>query len=101
MRVRVLLQNVGLEAHPPKMFGSLNHGNRYFDFKMLAEITEVATRNLNRIIDVNFYPAETARRSNLRHRPVGLGVQGLADVFILMGMAFDSPEVRSWPSRKP
>lgn len=52
------------------------------------------TRNLNKIIDINYYPVETARRSNMRHRPIGLGVQGLADTFLLLGMPFDSPEVR-------
>lgn len=52
------------------------------------------TRNLNKIIDINYYPVETARRSNMRHRPIGLGVQGLADAFILMGMPFDSPEAQ-------
>lgn len=57
-------------------------------------MTEQATRSLNRIIDVNYYPAETARRSNMRHRPIGIGVQGLADTFILLGMAFDSPEAQ-------
>ncbi len=57
------------------------------------QITELVTHNLNRIIDVNYYPVETARRSNLRHRPIGIGVQGLADAFILLGMPFDSPEV--------
>lgn len=51
------------------------------------------TTNLNKIIDVNYYPVETAKRSNLRHRPIGIGVQGLADTFILLGMSFDSPEV--------
>jgi ribonucleoside-diphosphate reductase subunit M1 len=55
-------------------------------------VTSVVTRNLNKIIDVNFYPVETARRSNLRHRPIGLGVQGLADTFLLLGMPFDSPQ---------
>ena len=53
----------------------------------------IVTSNLNKIIDVNYYPVETAKRSNLRHRPIGIGVQGLADTFILLGMAFDSPEV--------
>ncbi len=57
------------------------------------QITELVTRNLNRIIDVNYYPVETAKRSNLRHRPIGIGVQGLADAFILLGMPFDSTEV--------
>lgn len=88
------MQKVGLDAHPPKLFGSLGSKDRYFDFQKLAEITEVVTFNLNRIIDVNYYPTKTARRSNMRHRPVGLGVQGLADVFILLGMPFDSAEVR-------
>jgi ribonucleoside-diphosphate reductase subunit M1 len=55
------------------------------------------TRNLNKIIDINYYPVETARRSNMRHRPIGLGVQGLADTFLLLGMPFDSPEVRKGP----
>lgn len=50
--------------------------------------------NLNKIIDVNYYPVETAKRSNFRHRPIGIGVQGLADAFILLGMAFDSPDAQ-------
>lgn len=66
---------------------------RFFDFNKLAEVTAAVTRNLNQIIDINYYPVETARRSNMRHRPIGIGCQGLADAFILMGMAFDSPEV--------
>lgn len=53
----------------------------------------MVTINLNKIIDVNYYPVETAKRSNMRHRPIGIGVQGLADTFILLGMPFDSPEV--------
>lgn len=77
-----------------KMIGSLDASNRYFDFDKLAEVTKVVTRNLNRIIDINYYPAETARRSNLAHRPIGLGVQGLADAFILLGMPFDSLEAK-------
>ena len=62
-------------------------------FFLLEQVIEVVTTNLNRIIDENFYPVETARRSNMRHRPIGIGVQGLADTFILLGMPFDSPEV--------
>ena len=65
-----------------------------FDFDRLAEITRVVTRNLNKVIDVNFYPIPEARNSNMRHRPIGLGVQGLADAFILMGMPFDSDEAK-------
>lgn len=56
------------------------------------QVTKVVTRNLNKIIDVNYYPVEAARRSNMRHRPIGVGVQGLADAFILMRFPFDSPE---------
>ncbi|KAK3018024.1 hypothetical protein RJ639_004744 [Escallonia herrerae] len=58
----------------------------------LQFVTAMVTKNLNKIIDVNHYPVENARRSNLQHRPIGVGVQGLADTFILLGMAFDSPE---------
>jgi len=65
-----------------------------FDYDKLHEITKIVTKNLNRVIDRNFYPVETARRSNMKHRPIGLGVQGLADVFILCGLPFDSEESR-------
>ncbi len=65
-----------------------------FDHQKLYEITKVITRNLNKVIDVNYYPVEEARNSNMRHRPIGIGVQGLADVFILLRMPFDSPEAR-------
>ncbi len=65
-----------------------------FDHQKLYEITKVATRNLNKVIDVNYYPVPEARKSNLRHRPIGLGVQGLADAFILLRMPFDSEEAR-------
>lgn len=65
-----------------------------FNHQRLFEVTYVATKNLNKIIDRNYYPVVEARNSNLRHRPIGLGVQGLADVFILLRMAFDSPEAR-------
>lgn len=65
-----------------------------FDHQRLYEITKVITRNLNKVIDVNFYPVEAARRSNMRHRPIGIGVQGLADAFILMRMPFDSDEAK-------
>ncbi len=64
--------------------------NGKFDFERLTEITQVVTRNLNKVIDVNYYPIPEAKYSNMRHRPIGLGVQGLADTFILLGMAFDS-----------
>ena len=66
-----------------------------FDHNRLFEVTYQATINLNRIIDENFYPIEEARNSNLRHRPIGLGVQGLADAFIMMGFPFESEEARA------
>src|SRR5687768_7569147 len=65
-----------------------------FDHQKLYEITKVATRNLNKVIDVNYYPVAEARNSNLKHRPIGIGVQGLADTFIMMRMPFDSDEAR-------
>lgn len=65
-----------------------------FDHQRLYEITKVITRNLNKVIDVNYYPVPEAKKSNMRHRPIGIGVQGLADAFILMRMPFDSEEAR-------
>ena len=65
-----------------------------YDHQKLYEITKVITKNLNKVIDVNYYPVEEAKNSNLRHRPIGIGVQGLADTFILMRQAFDSPEAK-------
>lgn len=65
-----------------------------FDHQRLFEVAKVVTRNLNKIIDVNFYPVKEAENSNMRHRPIGIGVQGLADAFILMRYPFDSPEAR-------
>lgn len=70
-------------------------GSKVFDFELLERITRVATKNLNKVIDVNYYPVPEARKSNMRHRPVGIGVQGLADVFALMRMPFDSPEAKA------
>jgi len=67
-----------------------------FDFDELQHVTRVITRNLNRVIDQNYYPTEAAKKSNMRHRPIGIGVQGLADVFQMMGWAFDSQEARYW-----
>ena len=65
-----------------------------YDHKKLYEITKVITKNLNKVIDVNYYPIEEAKNSNMRHRPIGIGVQGLADAFILMRYAFDSKEAK-------
>jgi ribonucleoside-diphosphate reductase alpha chain len=68
--------------------------NGKFDHQRLFDITYVITKNLNKVIDINYYPVEEARNSNMRHRPIGIGVQGLADAFILMRMPFDSEEAR-------
>tara|TARA_B100001559_G_scaffold3275_1_gene2756 strand:- start:2290 stop:4539 length:2250 start_codon:yes stop_codon:yes gene_type:complete len=73
----------------------VNKETKTFDYDKLHEVTKVVTKNLNRVIDRNFYPVETAKRSNMRHRPIGLGVQGLADVFILCGLPFDCEESRT------
>lgn len=78
----------------PKFVQAGKDGKLYFDHEKLYEITKVATRNLNKVIDVNYYPVEEARRSNFRHRPIGLGIQGLADAFIMLRMPFDSAEAR-------
>ncbi len=66
-----------------------------FDHDKLFEVTYQATINLNRIIDGNYYPVPEAKNSNLRHRPIGLGVQGLADAFIMLGFPFESEEARA------
>ena len=68
--------------------------SKTFNHKLLYDVTYHATGNLNRVIDVNFYPVEEARNSNMRHRPIGLGVQGLADTFALLQLPFESPEAR-------
>ena len=73
----------------------VNRETKTFDFEKLHEVTKTVTKNLNRVIDRNFYPVETARRSNMKHRPIGLGVQGLADVFILCGLPFDCEDSRT------
>ena len=65
-----------------------------FNFEKLQEIVKIITRNLNKIIDINFYPTEKTKRSNMLHRPIGIGVQGLADTFLLLDFAFDSKEAK-------
>ncbi len=65
-----------------------------FDYGKLHEVTKVITKNLNNIIDFNFYPTEKTEKSNQRHRPIGIGVQGLADTFVLMDIAFYSDEAK-------
>ena len=65
-----------------------------YDFQRLMEVTKTVTVNLNKVIDINYYPVEEARNSNMRHRPIGIGVQGLADAFIMMRLPFESDEAR-------
>ena len=65
-----------------------------YDFNALKDIAYTATFNLNRVIDVNYYPTEETRNSNLRHRPIGIGVQGLADTFAILKIAFESEEAK-------
>lgn len=63
-----------------------------YDFEKLKTVAKVVTRNLNKIIDINYYPVPEAKNSNMRHRPIGIGIQGMADAFILMRMPYDSDE---------
>jgi ribonucleoside-diphosphate reductase alpha chain len=72
----------------------VNHDTKEFDYEKLHSVTKVVTNNLNKVIDINYYPTEKTRTSNLRHRPIGIGVQGLADTFILMDIAFHSEEAK-------
>ena len=72
----------------------VNKDTKTFDYDKLHEVTKVVTTNLNKVIDINFYPTEKTKRSNMRHRPIGIGVQGLADTFVLMDIAFHSDEAR-------
>jgi ribonucleotide reductase alpha subunit len=73
----------------------VNQETKEFDYDKLHKVTKVVTSNLNRVIDINFYPTEKTRRSNLLHRPIGIGVQGLADAFIMMNLAFHSDEAKA------
>jgi|UniRef100_A0A6C0BFJ9 ribonucleoside-diphosphate reductase alpha chain len=66
------------------------NGVPFYNFDKLHEIAKIITKNLNKVIDINFYPVEKARVSNLKHRPIGIGIQGLADTFALMKLAFES-----------
>jgi len=72
----------------------VREGGAEYDFQRLYEVTKVVTRNLNKVIDLNYYPVVEARRSNMRHRPIGLGVQGLADAFMLMRLPFECEKAR-------
>jgi ribonucleoside-diphosphate reductase alpha chain len=70
-----------------------------FNFDKLREVVKVATKNLNRVIDINFYPTPETKRSNMRHRPIGLGVQGLADVFAVMRLSWESEKAAEMNQR--
>jgi ribonucleoside-diphosphate reductase alpha subunit len=72
----------------------VNEETKEFDYDKLHEVSKVVCNNLNRVIDVNFYPTEKTKTSNYKHRPIGIGVQGLADTFIIMDVAFTSNEAK-------
>lgn len=72
----------------------VNQETKLFDYDKLHEVTKVVTNNLNKVIDINFYPTAKTRASNMRHRPIGIGVQGLADTFVLMDIPFHSDEAK-------
>ena len=72
----------------------VNESTKTFDYDKLHQVTKVITNNLNRVIDINFYPTEKTRTSNLKHRPIGIGVQGLADAFILLNIPFHSEQAK-------
>ena len=87
--------NLGSLALPKFVrYGPDEDGLPYFDFTDLREYTRILTRNLDIVIDKNFYPTEECRNSNMRHRPIGIGMQGLADVFAKLGLAWTSPAAR-------
>ena len=73
----------------------VNEKTKEFDYAKLHEVTKVVTNNLNRVIDINFYPTEKTKNSNFKHRPIGIGIQGLADVFILMDIPFHSEAAKN------
>ena len=72
----------------------VNVETKMFNYEKLHEVTKVITNNLNRVIDINFYPTEKTKTSNFKHRPIGIGVQGLADTFVLMDIPFHSAEAK-------
>jgi ribonucleoside-diphosphate reductase alpha chain len=91
--------NLASLALPAFVLSRAAFGESSFDFAALRRVVRVATRNLNRVIDINFYPTPETRRSNMRHRPIGLGVQGLADVFAMLGLAWESEEAAALNQR--
>lgn len=91
--------NLASIALPSFVVESPEDGSLSYDYAKLRKVARVITYNLNRVIDINEYPSEKARKSNMRHRPIGLGVQGLADVYMRMGMAFTSDEAKDMNRR--
>ena len=87
--------NLSSVALPAFVSRSEDAAKPTFDFEKLHKVTRQVTYNLNRVIDINYYPTEKARRSNMRHRPIGIGIQGLADVFMMMGMPFGDAESKT------
>jgi ribonucleoside-diphosphate reductase alpha subunit len=86
--------NLASIALPAFVVTDPSGGPASYDFERLHQVSRMVTYNLNRVIDINYYPTEKTERSNFRHRPIGIGVQGLADTFMMMGMAFGSEESR-------
>jgi len=86
--------NLASIALPKMIDSSKNKQGLKFDFDKLSQVTKQIVHNLNRIIDINFYPTEGTKISNLKHRPIGIGIQGLADTFATFGYPFDSEEAR-------
>jgi ribonucleoside-diphosphate reductase alpha subunit len=72
----------------------VNESTKTFNYEKLHEVTKVVTNNLNKVIDINFYPTEKTKRSNFKHRPIGIGIQGLADTFILLDIPFHSEQAK-------
>jgi ribonucleotide reductase alpha subunit len=72
----------------------VNESTKMFDYDKLHEVTKVVTNNLNKVIDINFYPTEKTKRSNLKHRPIGIGIQGLADAFVMLDIPFHSEQAK-------
>ena len=84
--------NLASIALPTFISSSSSSSSPSFDYMKLHEVTKIVTENLNKIIDINYYPTTKTKTSNLRHRPIGIGIQGLADVFLLFGLAFTSDQ---------
>ena len=86
---RFVRSEKSMETHE-RFVGSVGANSRYYDFAELHRVAKHVTHNLNKVIDVNYYPSEKARYSNMKNRPIGIGIQGLADAFAILGLPFDS-----------